>query len=470
MLFPNFALLVLTATVSFAAPKPKLHEKAPANRVASLAISQDFLNEQLRTHVKPGLFQNLSLALDPETDRIYFRGVAQVPVEELRAINLEPDLGKFHFQIAARLAVSKDGYLVIEFPLNETYFYPVDSRDPEQDRVIVPVQMLSIALASARGYLAALSGDFGGFDREATKLQGLRKALDHAIKAEKNPDVKDDLRTQRESVRLKIEALPIERKQLMALAKEFSSVLSFTGEKEINLNNELAARRNALMLKIKLSQLTPYLEGTELGGVRIRRDKKDGGGENYFVIDLNALLEGEVQEPAAIKAVTTRPTLKTAPVLIVRLNQALFESKAVLDREKQKLGSGMKNFQLELRDDGLHVSGRYKAFLFFSFPFETTIDLESTGVDEFEAEVRKVEVGGNNFSFLAKYALESLQDRLSQSLKGICTFDYLGKQGDESYALRVHVDPKALVPALPGLHLIDVDVREHEFLLKVGRP
>jgi len=440
----------------------------PANRVASISISQEFLSEQLAAHVKSDLVKELSLEFDPDHDQIFFRGVAQVPVEELRAVNLEPSLGKFHFQIAARLSTNKKGYLIIEFPLNETFFYPLSSKDPEHDRVIVPVQMLSIALASARGYLAALSGDFGGFDRQVKTLQGVKKSLDHAIAAEKDPDVKEDLNIQRESVRLKLEAIPIERKQLLGLSKEFASVLSFTGEKEINLNDELAARKNAIMLKIKLSQFAPYLQGTELGGVRLRHDKKDGGGQNYFIVDINSDIENPTL-PAPAAPVSPRPPMKTAPILMVRLNQSLFESKALLDAEKSEMGSNMKNFSLELRDDGLHVSGSYKAFLFFSFPFETTIDFNSTGPDEFEARVRSVKVGGNDFKFLAKYALESLQKRLNHSLKGIFHFKYVGEQSDSSYALHATVDPKALVPAFPGLHLVDVDVREHEFLLKVGR-
>jgi hypothetical protein len=36
--------------------------------------------------------------------------------------------------------------------------------------------------------------------------------------------------------------------------------------------------------------------------------------------------------------------------------------------------------------------------------------------------------------------------------------------------LKVTVDPKALMPAFPNLHLVDVDVRDRNFLLKIGRP
>jgi hypothetical protein len=37
-------------------------------------------------------------------------------------------------------------------------------------------------------------------------------------------------------------------------------------------------------------------------------------------------------------------------------------------------------------------------------------------------------------------------------------------------ALKVTVDTKKLIPAFPDLHLLGVDIREREFLLKVGKP
>lgn len=132
------------------------HE-VPANRVASIYIAESFINEQIKSHVKSELIKNLKIIIDPEHDRIFLRGTTQVPVEELRAVNLEPTLGIFKFQVAARMASTKRGHLLIEFPLNETYFYPTSSKHPAQDRVVIPVQMLSIAPASSRGYLAALS-------------------------------------------------------------------------------------------------------------------------------------------------------------------------------------------------------------------------------------------------------------------------------------------------------------------------
>ncbi len=71
---------------------------------------------------------------------------------------------------------------------------------------------------------------------------------------------------------------------------------------------------------------------------------------------------------------------------------------------------------------------------------------------------------------LSGLVLESLKRRLDRSLKGVCSFEYAGEEKDRSRAMRVSVDPKALLPAVPGMHLVGVDVRENEFLLKIGRP
>lgn len=93
----------------------------------------------------------------------------------------------------------------------------------------------------------------------------------------------------------------------------------------------------------------------------------------------------------------------------------------------------------------------------------------TTKPDVFEVRVEEVKVAGINFGFLEKFILESMEHRLDQSLKGMCTFKYIGEEKDGARALEVTVDPKALVPAFPDLHLIEVDVREREFLLKIGR-
>lgn len=461
------ACLPALALALFAIESPHCAE-TPNNRVASIYVAQDFINEQIALHSSSEkLVQKMNVELDPDHNQIILRGVIRVPLEELRAVNLDPKLGRYRFQVALHLDTTRQGHLILEFPLNQTFFYPDGSKDPKRDRVIIPVQMLSLALASARGYLAALSGDFEGFDRRTKKIEALIKVIDAGIAREKNPDALDDLKTQRESLRLQLQAVPIERKQLKGVSKEVETMLGFTGEKEISLNDELAAHDNALILKIKLSQLVPYLKGIELGGVRVMHDKKDGQGQNYFAIDVSAALAASAPEGSE-KPAPPRPGSKFPPSLIMRLNQALFESEAVVAAEKKQMGSKLRDFEIAFKDDGLHVSGKWHAFL-FSVPFDTIVDFVSTAPDTFEARVREVQVAGMDFAFLTKFVLESTKKRLDQSMQGICTFDYVGEEKDHSRALRVTVDPKRLVPAFPNLHLVAVDVRDREFLLKIGR-
>lgn len=454
-------ILFLTASI-YAAPPPP-------NRVASFYVSEDFINEQLSLHVKSDLMQKMSVALDPEGGQIFLKGTVQVPIEELRAVNLNPKLGTFRFQLTIHPKTTKHGHLILEFPLDETFFYPASSKNPKRDRVIIPVQMLSLALASARGYLAAVSGDFSGFDRRTRKLEGLISSLGRAIAAEKNSDVREDLENERDAARLKLQAVPLERKQLLAVSKEFETMLGFTGEKELSLNEELGAKDNALILKIKLSQLAPYLQGVELGGVRILHDKKDGNGQNYLAIDVNASLLANATAVATKATPAPRPAMKIPPSFIVRLNQSLLESDAVVSAEKKEMPSKLQDFKLEMKDDGVHISGSWHTFL-FSVPFDTIVDFVSTDTDKFEVRVQEIKVAGIDFDFLKKFAFEAVKKRLDSSLKGICKFDFVGDEREPKRALQVTVDPKKLVPAMPDLHLVAVDVREREFLLKVGRP
>jgi hypothetical protein len=431
-------------------------------------ISQDFINEQLAAHTKANVYiKEMRVALDPTKNQLFLRGKIQVPLEEMRAVNLDPKLGLFRFQVTIKPLTSKGGHLILEFPLSESFFYPDSSKDPEHERVVIPVQMLSIALASARGYLAAISGDFSGFDRRTEKLNALLKSVDHEISVEKNSDARDEMKTQQESLKLQLAAIPLERKQLQSMSKEVESIIGFTGEKELNLNEELGARKNALILKLKLSQLAPYLNGTELGGVRVLLDKKDGGGQNYLAIDINSVLEDqEIPTPKAPSS--NHGGAKIAPALIMRMNQSLFESKALVDTEKKDMGDNLRNMQFNLKDDGLHVSGEWHK-LFLNIGFDTLVDFVSTGPDVFEVRVRKLDVAGIDLGFLRKFVLESMKKRLDARMKGICKFKYIGEESDDSRALQVSVDPKTLVPAFPDLHLVDVDVRDKEFLLKIGK-
>lgn len=459
--------LLIGLCVGFQAVADVPPKAVPTNRVATVLLSQDFVNEQFTAHTKNSeLLKEMKLELNKDRGVIYLRGKLQVPVEELRAINLDPKMGLFRFQVSIKPQTTKQGYLILEFPLSETYFYPVDSDDPVHDRVIIPVQLLSLALASARGYLAALSGDFSGFERRVKKLNLKMRVLRGEIAKEKDPDALDELKTEKEALRLQIEALPIERRQLQDLAKQYGHLLKFTGEKELNLNDELGARKNALVIKIKIAQLVPYLTGVDLGGVRLVHDKKDGeNGQNYLAIDVNSDL-GILAPPLTVYERHNRQGLKVAPAMVVRLNQSLFESQSIMSAE-QKAGDNVQNLSLQLKDDGLHVSGKYHRW-FVSVPFDTVVDFVSTAPDLFEIRIRQLQVAGMNLEFMTKTVLDFIKHRFETALRGLASFKYVGREDGRTRAIQVSIQPKNLVPAFPDLHLVGVDVRDQEFLLKVG--
>src|SRR5208282_2648242 len=196
-----------------------------------------------------------------------------------------------------QVKTTRHGHLILVLPLDQTFFYPADSTDPKKDRVIVPVQLLSLALASARGYLAVLSGDFSGFDRKKQQLEQQLAVIDHRLALTRDPDEKEELELDRKSVQLQLETIPIERRQGERTAKKFANLLGFVGEKEINLNQELVSRRNAVIVRIQVGQLAPYLEGIELGGIRLLKDERDGSGMNFLAIDVNAQLVEAVAYP-----------------------------------------------------------------------------------------------------------------------------------------------------------------------------
>lgn len=459
--------LLLAAANAFAVPAPAVPPSAPGNRVASLFFSQDFINTLISEKVKSDLFKDVSVALDASSGTIALRGIIKVPVEELRAINLDEHLRSFRFQVTIKPKATRKGHLVLIFPLDRTFFYPADSKDPEHDRVIVPVQLLSVALASARGYLAALSGDFSGFDKQERRLKGQIAELDREI-AKAAPSDLQSLKDDREAARLQLEAVPIERRQMQEAAKTFEKMVGFAGEKELNLSEELASRRNALLLRIPLSQFAPYLVGIDLGGVRVLRNAKNGGGENYLAIDVNAQL-AVAAAPPVFSTSTAHAPQKMPPSVVIRLNQALFESTEVLAAEQKSLGSGMRNFGLKFHDDGLHVHGEWKSPLLVHVPFRTTIEFVWTAPDEFEMRVRRADVAGLDVEAVSGLILELAKKRLEQSMKGVCSFQYVGKESDGSRALRATVNMAALLPAFPKLHLTGIDTRDNELLLKTGR-
>jgi hypothetical protein len=191
-------------------------------------------------------------------------------------------------------------------------------------------------------------------------------------------------------------------------------------------------------------------------------DKKDGTGQNYLAVDINSQLAGGPEITA--KSQNSRPPMKVPPALIIRLNQSLFESEALVAAEKKE--EKIKDLDFQLKDDGLHVAGKVKALL-FHVPFDTIVEFNTVKTDVFEVKVQDVKVAGIDFEFLSKFILNSVKKRLDATLKKACTFESVDEGNQHS--LRVTVNPKALIPALPDLHLVDVDIREREFLLKIGK-
>lgn len=266
---------------------PSPNPKAPAGRLASIFLSEDILNAAIKEHLKLDTIRDVELSFDAGRGHIVARGLMRVPISMLRKLNLDgakvPD---FKFQMTIQPKTTKEGHLILLFPLQETFFHPADSTDPQRDRVIVPVQFLELALASARGYLGVLSGDYSSFDRKATAIFAEMSRLDKEIAAAKEPAKKEALADERQLLALSLQALPIERRQAKRMADRLGSVLGFVSERDIRLSDDLSADKNSIILKLKLAQLTPFLKGIQLGGVRVLLDTRDGSGEKFLAIDL----------------------------------------------------------------------------------------------------------------------------------------------------------------------------------------
>ena len=464
------ALLVVTALASsgalWAAEEPPV--PAAAVRVASLYLSEDFINQLLRQNLTTPLLKNIVLSLDPQGNQIVARGLIKIPTQDLKAVNLDPGIGDFQFQLAIRLEITQQGHLILIFPLDQTYFYPAGSTDPEHERIVIPVQLLSLALASARGYLAMYSGDFSGFDKKIAALTAQMSGVDKEIALAKDPGDRAALQNDRKSLQLQLEAIPVERRQAQKIAKKVQSFLGFVGEKEINLNEQLSARKNALILRIQLGQMVPYLQGVELGGIRLLRDDKDGPGMNFMAIDVNARLVQPSPEPTPRHG--HRPhTAERPPFIVIRLNQAILESQAIVDAEKGEADSRVRRLSLDLREDGIHIKGDWRLTI-IPIPFETTLQLVWTGPNVFEIRVSEIKVVHLDIKPIARIVLDVFKRRLDRTLKGVCAFQYIGEEKNGTLAVRAGVDMTHLLPAFPKLALTGVQVKDKELLLKAGAP
>jgi len=463
------AAIAALALPLHAAPRsaPKAPAAMPGNRIASIFVSQDLINDLIKEHLNTPLLKDVSVSLNPDNDEILARGIVKIPTDEMKAVNLEKGVDEFRFQVALKAKTTPKGHLILIFPLEQTYFYPVHARDAEKERVIIPVQFLSLALAQARGYLAALSGDYSGYDRKSQQLREQIAQLGRQLKQAKDPDQRDTLENQRVGLQLQLSAIPIERKEIEKVAKELEPLLGFAGEKEINLNQELAARRNALILRIKLAQLAPYLAGVELGGVRILKDTRDGSGMNFLAVDVNAQLERF--EPPRVSSGSAKRAPGPPPAIVIRLNQALFESEAIVAAEAKEMGGRTRNFGLDFKEDGLHAHGRWRIPILPDIPFGAVVKFVWTAPNVFELRVERVRIEHVDVKSLAGLVLDLAKNRLNKSLNGACTFEYIGKEADGSRALRVTVDMPRMLPAFPDLILTDIVTKDRELLLKFGK-
>jgi hypothetical protein len=317
-----------------------------------------------------------------------------------------------------------------------------------------------------RGYLAALSGDFSSFERKRAKLNALLKGIKTTLANETNVDAKNVLIREKKSLELQLASSSLEREKFEQTAKTLNRVMGFTSEKEFNLNNEIKARENAIMLRMKLKNIVPYLKNVGLEDIKLGRNSKDGLGESYFILHLYSLLT-EVPPVNMKVPYTPKNKFKVPPALGIRLNQAMLSTSLVNEAEKEKMPDMVKDFDLNFRDDGLHVTGKIKKF-FMTIPFDGLIDFVSTGADEFEVRVKDLNVFMVDLKFLTPLALRMVEQRLKKTLKGICSFKYIGKKDNHS-ALLVKIKAQKLIPAFPGLHLVDVKVRDGNFMLRVGK-
>jgi hypothetical protein len=257
------------------------------------------------------------------------------------------------------------------------------------------------------------------------------------------------------------------------MSKKLGPIMDFLSAKELNLDEMLRVNKNAFVLRVRLSDLVPYLRDVDLGGVRLVRDKVDRPGENFLALDINAALGKIAPASDSWRLRRSRESMPKPPSLVVRLNQALFVSTAILEAEKEAIGDKVDNLDIQMRDDGLHVSGRYRG-LGIPVPFDAFVDLVTVQTDVFEARVKGLEVAGLDVPFLTGSVLNLLRNLLDHALEGRCTFEDIQQTADHGRALRVHVGinkegaPALLVPAFPTLHLKSVEVQEREFLLRLG--
>jgi hypothetical protein len=179
---------------------------------------------------------------------------------------------------------------------------------------------------------------------------------------------------------------------------------------------------------------------------------------------------------AVLLALNGAARAQTAPAPVaaaIRLDQSLFETDAVLTAEKADLAGKVSDIQIAFAPDGIHATGRVPNPLLSFLPkigFAAVLDLAWVAPNAFEIRVREAKVSFIDVKSFTKTVLDAAKSRFDAALKGTCAFSYVGSEADGSRAIRVTLDMTKMLPAFPDLALTGIAVKDHELVLKVGKP
>jgi hypothetical protein len=470
---------ITLASPAFPADPPHM---IPGDRVASVYLSEDFINGQIRDHLKNRIVEELAVHFLPDSHEIQISGLLRIPDEDMRSMNLDPGQGDFRFESVVKPGVLNES-LSLEFLPHRNFFYPAKARNKEAAKIEVPVHMLSLALASTRGYLEALSGNFSSFDRRKKTLALQLAKLEKESGREKDPLAREQRKADREALELKIRSVDNDRRQLELLKEEMKFILDSAQEQNVKISDEIAAKDNTVYLRLSLAQLVPYLKNISLEGIRVLHDKKDGCGQNYLAIDIRSRLAGNVPAPFEIHP-SNRPGMAVAPSVSLRLNQSVLESRDVKEAESAVEKAGVSGLKVELKNDGIHFSGK-KSFLLMHPEFAAVLNFRYHDVDEFDIELARPEINMGfgpvqifnlvSFGGLNRMVENKASDLAAAYIQGILQ-DRFGSacriarvEEDNAAALRVHLDGEKLFPAGVDMHLVGLSISERELTLKMGK-
>ncbi len=180
--------------------------------------------------------------------------------------------------------------------------------------------------------------------------------------------------------------------------------------------------------------------------------------------------------PAAVAALLflALPTraqdhLHDHPDVAIRIDQAALDLPAIADAVRDAVDGKIDRFRLEIKEDGFHVTGKYRIPILPDIGFHAVTSVVWTGPNVFEIRVHKLTFLGGLIN-ATKTVLKAVASALRETLHDACTFQELGEQSDGSEALRVTVDGKGLMPSLPTLYLSGITTRDQVLVLKAKLP